>query len=96
MKSKHKLFLIVIILALSAAGLWFTFEVVKRVHQKSAEISYYSAICWLDAALGESLDKYYEAYNHYPEKLSELKIDFPGDNAQPEMRVHVFYWWKTL
>jgi len=84
-ESKYKMVLIGIILALLASGLWFTFETVKLAHQKAAETSYYSGMSWLDAALSEGLDNYYKGHNRYPEKLSDLKIDFPGDNAKPEM-----------
>ena len=85
MKSAQKVVLIIIIMSILATGSWFGYEAVKWVKADATETKFNSAMSWLDVALGEALADYYKAHNHYPEKLSELTIDFPGDNAKPEM-----------
>jgi len=40
---------------------------------------------WLNAAISEELAEYYDTHGHYPDKLTDLTIPFPGDNAKPEM-----------
>ena len=83
-KIKKNILLIIIIagtIIICSAGYQFFYY----AHKIVPEIQYFSAISWLDAAVRESLYDYWQCNKKYPDKLSELKIPFPGDGANPEM-----------
>lgn len=85
MEAKHKMILTGVIVAVLVSCPWLAF----LAHRKAAEIRYYSDMCWVDAALREGLDNYYKANNRYPEKLTELQIDFTGADQRQKM-LHAF------
>ena len=63
-----------------------------RLFNKSAEeIAYYSGVSWLRTSILAELDGAYAKIGEYPERLEDLEIDFPGDNATPEMLKHFTY-----
>ncbi len=57
----------------------------KAVNKRANETQYLSAISWLNAEINEKLNSFYQIKGYYPENSSLLEIDFPGDNATPEM-----------
>jgi len=79
--TSKKLIAIVLLLSLMVGAFWFGIQILNAVKY----FRYYSAMSWLNLALRESLETYYKTNNTYPEKLTYLKIAFPGDNATPEM-----------
>jgi hypothetical protein len=81
MKKKRVFAVIVLLFFVMAGSYWFGINILNSVRY----FRNYSAMSWLNAALRESLKIYYDTNSGYPEKLTYLKIPFPGDNATPEM-----------
>jgi len=52
---------------------------------KARQISYMSAVSWLQVAILEELNSFYVKHGKYPRTLRDLNIPFPGDNATPDM-----------
>jgi hypothetical protein len=85
MRIKTKITLIALVVIGSGCALWFAYYAFKFFNETAEKTRYLSAMSWLNAVIREELDDYYEAKGRYPSHLSDLKIPFPGDGANPEM-----------
>ncbi len=84
-KVKYKVFLVLFILPVVFGVFWIGRYAFKQFDKAASEMSYDSAMLWLEASVSESLNNYYRLNGNYPADLNELAIPFPGDNADPEM-----------
>ena len=69
--------------------------------QTVREMNHYSAMMWLKTALSEGLMRHYRARGSYPSTIEDLSIEFPGDNAKPEMLGDFLYntdgeWYELI
>ena len=57
----------------------------RFIAKKAATIQHQSALLWLKTAIVEGLDSHYKDNGFYPKNLESIRIEFPGDNADPSM-----------